>query len=309
MKRNEKVYALLCRLLRQPELAQLKCATTETLINEHHIGHYQALAKTSRNAKTKYQFVLNDTEQLRLKALVYEVFGLDIYQDDYQARVNDRVQNSQLEQDEKHGTNATSDVILVNNPTGNIQLNNEIIRLAKTIDCAGLEIRHNMVDSIEHTAIVICENYAPMYYLAAFSNNDDLKDALIIYRGDHQSGKKAEEVSKFINHWRSKLPIYYLGDFDPAGFNIALHSFAVEGCFLPELAALAQYSPAKLKDLGSSEKYDNQDKQTPIRCSMNNQPLHAHINFMNQTRLGFQQEALISADIPLQLIQLNKKVS
>jgi len=307
MKRNEKVYELLCRLVRQPELSQLKCATTDKLISEYNIGHYQPLAKSTRNAKTKYQFMLGSDDKQKLQSLITEQFGLDVTQDHYQDRVNDRIQNSQLEQDEKRGVNASSDVILVNNPARNIQLNNEIIVLPKTIDCAGLEIRHNMISSIQHTAIVICENYAPMYYLTAFNNTDNLKDALIIYRGDNQTGKKAEEVSQFVNHWRGKLPIYYFGDFDPAGFNIALNSFAVDGYFLPAITSLAQYDPATLKHIGSSDKYDNQDKQTPIRCSINNQPLHAHINFMNHMRLGFQQEALLSEKIPLQLIKLNKK--
>ena len=141
-----------------------------------------------------------------------------------------------------------------------------------------------------------------MYYLHQLKNNPVFKHALIIYRGDSQSGKRADEVNCFIEKYKAILPLYYFGDFDPEGFSIA-NSFQVDGIILPDMVRFSTLPKVELEKLAGKHKFFPQlaQGQTYLNRAAYPQAWRAHIHFMNKHQLGWQQEHLIGASIKFQL--------
>ncbi|QFI38124.1 hypothetical protein FR932_09800 [Moritella marina ATCC 15381] len=263
------------------------------------LGHKEVIPRTSRT-KQKINFILPADEAKKLQALIKAEIGLDVLTDVYSN--GDRVVNAAQHNDEKIGANASQDIILVNNATGQLKLNQEVSTLFPSIHAAGLELRHKMISSIEHDAIIICENFTPMYYLHQLKHNPLFEHALVVYRGDSQQGKRADEVKRFIDRHKSNLPLYYFGDFDPEGFSIA-KSFRVDGLILPDISQFSAFTNIDLQKCAGKDKFFPQLSQgmTYLHQSTYPQAWHAHINFMNQHQLGWQQEHLLSANINWQL--------
>ncbi|EDM65285.1 hypothetical protein PE36_07916 [Moritella sp. PE36] len=259
------------------------------------LGHKQVIP-ASKRTKQKIYFKLRAGEEEELQAFIKAEIGLDVLTDPYCN--GDRIANAARHNDEKVGANASQDIILVNNAAGQLKLNQEVSSLFRSIYAAGLELRHNMINSIEHDAIIICENFTPMYYLHQLKNNPVFEHALVVYRGDSQNGKRADEVKRFIDNYKSKLPIYYFGDFDPEGFNIA-KSFQADGIILPNIDLFSTLTKVELKKLAGKDKFFPQlaQGQTYLNVSACPQGWHAHINFMNKFQLGWQQEHLLGADV------------
>ncbi|CAM2835211.1 DUF7281 domain-containing protein [Moritella viscosa] len=263
------------------------------------LGHKYVIPSTKRT-KQKIYFKLRAGEAEKLQAFIKEEKGLDVLKDPYMN--GDRVSNAACNNDEKVGANASQDIILVNNAAGKLKLNQEVSSLFNSIHTAGLELRHSMITSIEHDAIIICENFTPMYYLHQLKNNPVFKHALIIYRGDSQSGKRADEVNCFIEKYKAILPLYYFGDFDPEGFSIA-NTFQVDGIILPDITRFSALTKIELSKLAGKDKFFPQlaHGNSYLNLSAYSQAWHAHINLMNQHQLGWQQEHLIGASIKFQL--------
>lgn len=259
------------------------------------LGHKIVIPATNRT-KQKIHFILRAGEVEKLQAFINVEIGLDVLTDPY--GTGDRIANAVRHNDEKIGSNASQDIILVNNAAGQLKLNQEVSTLFHSIHAAGLELRHSMITSIEHDAIIICENFTPMYYLHRLKQNPIFAHALVIYRGDSQNGKRADEVKRFINKHQSNLPIYYFGDFDPEGFSIA-KSFQVDGVILPDISQFSALTHIALQKCAGKDKFFPQLSQglTYLHRSAYPQAWHAHINFMNQQRLGWQQEHLLSSNV------------
>lgn len=301
---NEKIYNILCRLVQNPELIQEENETTKYISKNFELGTYILLPKKRRNSKPKFQFKLRPDEQEKLVAIILLETGFDIRKDKYIKQNLDRIKNTDVHNDEKLGSDATNDIVLLNVPDKKIRLNNEITSLFTRISSAGIELRHQQIETVEHECIVICENFAPMYYLENYFINTEMRSALFIYRGDSQINKNAKHVNEFIDRFRNEMPIFYFGDFDPSGLRIGIEIFKCGGILLPQIHKLKDYINANGPSLGRTDKYDKQIKHHPISCSSNNLSLHEHINFMRECRLGFQQEALIQKQIPLKLVKL-----
>lgn len=263
------------------------------------LGHPEVILKTNRT-KQKINFKLHPGDADKLQAFIKaETRGLDVLKDPYTR--GDRLKNSDISNDEKIGANASQDIILFNNADGKLKLNQQVSNLFTSIHAAGVELRHNMISSIEHDAIIICENFTPMYYLHQLKHNLVFKQALVVYRGDSQNGKRADEVKEFISKYKSHMPIYYFGDFDPEGFNIA-KSFQVNGIILPDITQFSTLADKNLKQLSGKNKFFPQvnrlnQGQSYLNESNYSQAWHAHIHFMNKHQLGWQQEHLLNADI------------
>lgn len=263
------------------------------------VGHKEVIPRTNRS-KQKINFILPANDATKLQALIKADIGLDVLTDPYSK--GDRVVNAAQHNDEKIGANASQDIILVNNAAGQLKLNQEVITLFPSIHTAGLELRHTMISSIEHDAIIICENFTPMYYLHQLKHNPVFEHAFVVYRGDSQNGKRADEVKRFINTHKSNLPLYYFGDFDPEGFSIA-KNFAVDGMILPDINQFIVLTNSELQKCAGKDKFFPQlnQGQTYLNSSAYPKAWHAHINFMNQHQLGWQQEHLLSASVDWQL--------
>ena len=258
------------------------------------LGHKQVIP-ASKRTKQKIYFKLRAGEAEKLQAVIKAEIGLEVLTEPYSN--GDRIANAARHNDEKVGANASQDIILVNNAAGQLKLNQEVSGLFRSIHTAGLELRHGMISSIEHNAIIICENFTPMYYLHQLKNNPVFEHALVIYRGDSQNGKRADEVNRFIDNYKSELPLYYFGDFDPEGFSIA-KSFQVDGIILPDINLFSTLTKVELKKLAGKDKFFPQlaHGQTYLNVSTYPQTWHAHIHLMNKYQLGWQQEHLLGVD-------------
>lgn len=263
------------------------------------LGH-KIVIPAAKRTKQKIHFTLRLGEADKLQAFIKAEIGLDVLTEPYSK--GDRVENAAINNNEKIGANASQDIVLLNNAAGQLKLNQETSTLFNSIHTAGIELRHSMITSIEHDAIIICENFTPMYYLHQLKHNPLFEHALIVYRGDSQNGKRADEVKRFIDKHKSNLPRYYFGDFDPEGFSIA-KSFQVDGIILPEIGQFSVLSNQDLQRYAGKDKYFPQlsQGQPYLNSSAYPQAWHAHINFMNQHQLGWQQEHLLGANLDWQL--------
>ncbi len=287
-------------LIREPDKIQ-KCSYPPTgeikTLFEWKWGNITRIPNTRSSTRLKWRFQLDAEKAELLNQLILKKSGFNILNGD-EYSTGDRVENRPNNANEKTGSNASQDVILLNNAAGVIKLNQEICSLFNSINCAGLEVRHEMIKSIEHDALIICENFPPMYYLHQLNNNPFFSNALVIYRGDSQNGKRADEVCKFITYWSKSLPVSYFGALDPAGLRIAKDDFKVDGIILPSLADLTSLGENQLKDLATPDKYfPHLNGHTHVNPLLYPQPWRAHITLMNQHQLGWQQEPLLKEKI------------
>ena len=293
---NKPLYDACCKLVRFPDKIRLKSPTTD-LINElFGVGYYEPQKRKRSGSKPKKHFLLRPDEDKKLQQLIKDQRYGDIFEDEYE--VGDRVQESDRKNKEKAIANASQDLVLLNSATNLLKLNQELITLFQSISCAGMELRHNEIKSIEHDALIICENFTPMYYLSNLKDSPIFTNALVLYRGDSQKGKRADQVNLFIETFRGSLPIYYYGDFDPKGFSIA-KSFQVDGIILPDISQFSVLTNLDLKKCAGKDKFFPQlsQGQSYLNRLTYPQTWHAHINLMNQHQLGWQQEHLLGADV------------
>ena len=298
---SKTLYNTCCQLFQDPDKIQLSNTLTKEIIKQTGYGHDIRTAPTRRGAKAKYHFHLASGEHELLREYILKNSGLDIATDAY-AR-GDRVENAAINSDEKLGASASQDIILVNNPTATVKLNQESTYLFSSIACAGIELRHQHIVSIEHDAIIICENFTPMYYLSQLADNPVFANALVLYRGDSQNGKRADQVINFLTRFRAHIPIYYFGDLDPAGLDIA-KSFNVAGVILPCINQLTELDDLQLKALAGKDKYFPHIKKKGHHHVLEySYPVswRQHIQLINRHQLGLQQEHLINAEIKWQL--------
>jgi hypothetical protein len=298
---SRKLYDKCRELVCEPSKIQISNALTDEIKVLSGRGYRTLIPRTRRGAPLKWRFQLEAGEAQSLQTFILSETGLDIFIDDYPT--GDRVENPAQNNNEKYAANASQDIILLNNAANIVKLNQETITLFNSVASAGIELRHNQITSIEHDAIIICENFTPMYYLSQLKHNPIFANALVIYRGDSQTGKRADQVKQFINRFSERLPIYYFGDFDPEGLNIA-KSFNVDGILLPELATFSALHAKKLQQLAGEDKYFPQLKgRTHVEPALYPQAWHTHITFMSKHQLGWQQEHLLNAQVGWELYQ------
>ncbi len=259
------------------------------------LGKIDIVRRTNRT-RQKINYKLYEGDADKLQTLIQSTLNVNVLNDPYPR--GDRVENTAINNNEKAGANASQDILLLNNAAGKLKLNHEVSTLFNSIHTAGLELRHSMITSIEHDAIIICENFTPMYYLHQLKHSPIFEHALVIYRGDSQNGKRADEVKHFIDKHKSNLPLYYFGDFDPEGFSIA-KSFQVDGIILPDIALFSALAKTDLQKCAGKDKFFPQlaHGQSYLNRSAYSQAWHTHINLMNQHQLGWQQEHLLSAEV------------
>jgi hypothetical protein len=298
---SRKLYDKCRELVCEPARIQISNSLTDEIKALSGQGYEMLIPRTRRSAPLKKRFQLATGEATLLQDFILSETGLDIFHDDYPT--GDRVENPAQHNNEKYGANASQDVILLNNAAGRLKLNHEISDLFHSISCAGMEVRHKMIESIEHDALIICENFPPMYYLHQLKDNPLFSNALVVYRGDSQTGKRANEVCKFVSYCSQSLPIYYFGDLDPEGLRIAKDDFKVNGIILPSLAELISLDSNQLKTLATPDKYFPQlTEHSPVNPLMYPASWRAHITLMNQHQLGWQQEPLLKAKIEWTLL-------
>lgn len=297
---NKSLYDACCKLVRYPDKIRLESSTTDLIKELFGVGYYQPQKRKRSGSKPKKHFLLSPQEDKKLQQLILDQRYGDIFKDEYE--VGDRFQEAFRKNEEKAIANASQDIVLLNSATSLLKLNQELITLFQSISCAGMELRHNEIKSIEHDALIICENFTPMYYLSNLKGNPIFTNALVLYRGDFQKGKRADQVNLFIETCRSLLPIYYYGDFDPKGFSIA-KSFQVDGIILPDISQFSALTNQDFQKYAGKDKFFKQlnQGQTYLNNAAYPQAWHAHINLMNQHQLGWQQEHLLGANLDWRL--------
>ena len=295
------LYNKLCQLFREPKKVQFNNRLTKEIKEVTGFGHVIRIPPKRRGSQAKYHFVIKSDELEVLRQYILTLTELDIAKDEY--IIGDRKENTKYNNDEKCGANASQDVILLNNSAGEFKLNGEIRFLFDSMVCSGIGIRHNTIQSIEHNAIIICENFTPMYYLSELKDNPIFTNALVVYRGDSQHGQRADQVTRFIQRFRGQLPLYYFGDLDPKGLNIAQDDFAVDGIILPCINALSALDALQIKSLAGKNKYFNQLKNGNSHVNVHNYPAswRQHIELINRYQVGLQQEHLLNKSINWQL--------
>lgn len=118
--------------------------------------------------------------------------------------------------------------------------------------------------------------------------------ALLIFRGSSQATPRASH--EFIR--QQICPVYAFFDFDPKGLEMAITLPRCDGIILPDFT---RTTVNVLRSLSVKEKFN---KQFPAQQYLQNRSEFAQVSrLLLGERLAIQQEALLSAQLPLQLIR------
>lgn len=157
-----------------------------------------------------------------------------------------------------------------------------------------LDIAVESVDSLEHEAILVIENYECFDRIEQmrWAPEQPYGNALVVYRGDpHTSSGQA--VNEFLR--RLEVPVLAMVDLDPAGLLIAQALPCVAGLVAPDNEALE-----RLFEQGNPDLYH---KQRPAaENALENSP-HAAIRYLwgliERYQKGLVQERWLRGDVEL----------
>ncbi|WP_028115326.1 DUF7281 domain-containing protein [Ferrimonas senticii] len=215
----------------------------------------------------------------------------------------DRITQAGRFNDEKGGSaKISADMVLVNS-LGELQLNGQCYPKLPFVG-AGLMLDYRLIDSVEHSALVLVENLAVMAALSRLQLPQALNEALFLYRGDIKD-VSTQAASNAFKQLACPMKVVF-ADFDPAGLRIALTSHADFALF-PAEPRWDEICNPNWQDLeGFEERWQNQYQDFGAFASNRDIPDWASKAFkiMGQHRQTRTQEHLIAHQVPLQLLPL-----
>ena len=244
------------------------------------------------------EYILSAQEHFDLRKIVEQETGLDLLSDQY---LNDntlsRTESARQLKDEKLlSTAVRSGHIEVRSDTGTVG-NYTHSRHGYT----GLKVDELLNEFIE--TIIVIENRDTFLSLSVSVLPGCFESAkpVYLYRGDNQVCPGA--VKQYLE--QTKASVFYFGDFDAKGLEIALAMPKVQGLILPDQT---QTDSKSLQKLSKSDAFY---AQQPSLLSLLNKNipllLREYLMLMNDWKLAVTQEHLIARHIPLVLLWLEKK--
>lgn len=180
------------------------------------IDHYQC----GRSQSNRLIFTAKDKSELRSQ--IKRELNIDPFITDHLP--DSRLEVAKIHHNEKLAKNPVSqDHILINCPSGIIQLNNQQIQLyPNVIPSVGFMPIASKISRINHDAIVVVENLAIMQLCNQLALPAICQNALWVYRGDNKSGAKAEACYDLLTRFGQDKAVVIFSDMDPKGLEIAL---------------------------------------------------------------------------------------
>ena len=171
------------------------------------------------------------------------------------------------------------------------RLNGEVV---SALQHSQLIMQYESIYSIEHDAIVVCENLEPFIQLENFRElfPNFLSNALFIYRGN---GTAVSGVHKLCE--RATNTIYVMSDLDPSGIVIANTIPNASFALYPCIDSIEQRTLLKLQPKLWSEQQQFVDAAK--RYSKNND-LETLFNFLQKKSAGITQEAMFAERLKLE---------
>jgi len=173
-----------------------------------------------RNQNNKLIFTADDKRSIRSQ--VKRELEIDPF--DTSQLPETRAEIAKIHNNEKLANRPVSqDHILINCPTGNIQLNNQIIKLhPDIIASSGFMAIASSISQINHDVIVVVENLAIMQWCNQLTLPPLCQNALWVYRGDYKSGAKTKACYDLLKRFGQDKEVIVFSDMDPKGLEIAL---------------------------------------------------------------------------------------
>ena len=196
------------------------------------------------------------------------------------------------------------DHILINSPSGILQLNKQQIQLhSEQLPNAGMMCLSSGINHIEHGAIVVVENLPIMQLCPSFLLPHLCQNALWIYRGDYKSGAKASACYDLLKRLGKDKEVIVFSDMDPKGLEIALTIPYAKYWLGPETDVWTNCLQSRYS---SPSGYDSQSKAMKylldkINTDTFSEPINDLITQMGTERSSYRQEHMYVHNIPLSL--------
>ncbi len=258
-----------------------------------------------RSQNNRLVFTVKDKNALRLQ--IKHELNIDPF--DTEQLPDSRVDIAKIHNNEKLAKNPVSqDHILVNCPTGVVQLNNQQIQLhSDIIPSAGFMPLNSKIEQISHKAIVVVENLAIMQLCNQLTLPDLCQKALWIYRGDYKSGAKTEACYDLLSRFGQDKEVIVFSDMDPKGLEIAL-TMPHAGYWLGP--PHTEWETCLQSKHASRSGYDIQIKAMKYLLKLQDkgvlsQPINELVQHMQLEQSSYRQEHMIVHNVFLSLFSIN----
>ena len=257
-----------------------------------------------RSHNNKLIFTTKDKSELRSQ-IKHEI-NIDPF-------ITDQLPDSRLElakfhDNEKLAKNPVSqDHILINCPTGSLQLNNQNIQLhPDIIPNVGFMPIASSISQINHNAIVVVENLAIMQLCNQLALPPLCKNALWVYRGDNKSGAKAEACYDLLTRFGQDKEVIVFSDMDPKGLEIALTLPYASYWLGPETDS---WTRCLQSPHASRSGYDLQTRAMKYLLNRSDagslsKPINDLVLLMRTEHSSYRQEHMLAHNIPLALFPI-----
>jgi len=295
---NRKMYQWISELIRhQPE------QTTERAWSA--LG--QAVRERYQCGQVRHNKLhFTSQDKFALRSEIKKELGIDPFET--HQLPDSRLQIAEYHDNEKLAKNpASHDHVLVNSPSGILNLNGRKIQLyTDVVPAAGLLCLSSAITQIDHSAIVVVENLSIMALCNVLKIPAQVNSALWIYRGDHKSGAKIDACHKLLNRFGNDKEIIVFSDMDPKGLEIALTINNAHYWLGPEPSAWRNRLNNKV---ASRSGYDSQGVAMNYLLKQRDagslsEPFKKLISLLNTERSSYRQEHMSAHNIPLTLLAI-----
>jgi hypothetical protein len=297
---NRKLFSWISQLVKNsPGQTTIRSSSKIGLSVIEHYGY-------GRSQNNRLIFTAKDKNALRLQ--IKRELNIDPF--DTEQLPDSRVDIAEFHDNEKLAKNPVSqDHILVNCPTGVVQLNNQKIHLhSDIIASVGFMPIASAINQINHDILVVVENLAIMQLCRHMTLPALCQNALWLYRGDHKSGAKAEACYDLLNRFGQDKEVIVFSDMDPKGLEIALTIPHANYWLGPETDTWIDCLKSRH---ASRTGYDIQTKAMKYLLDRSDadslsKPINDLILLMRTEHSSYKQEHLYAHNIPLSLFLIKQ---
>lgn len=295
---NRKLFSWISQLVKNsPGQTTIRRSSEVGLSVIEHYGY-------GRSQNNRLIFTAKDKSAIRLQ--IKRELNIDPF--DTEQLPESRVDIAEFHENEKLAKNPVSqDHILVNCPTGIVQLNNQKIHLhADIIASVGFMPIASAINQINHDTLVVVENLAIMQLCSQLTLPVLCQNALWLYRGDHKSGAKAEACYDLLNRFGQDKVVIVFSDMDPKGLEIALTMPHAKYWLGPEIS---EWTTCLRSVYASRSGYDIQVKALKYLLKRRDEGiLSAEITGlflqMQEEQSSYRQEHMFAHQVTLSLFKL-----
>ena len=269
----------------------------------HSVLEYYQCGRIQNN-----KLIFNAQDKRSLRSQIKTELGIDPFET--HKLPDTRIEVAEFHDNEKLAKSPVShDHVLVNSPTGILQINGQKIQLQpEFIPAAGMMCLSSGIAQIDHASIVVVENLSIMELCRSFTLPSLIQKALWVYRGDNKSGAKVDACHDLLNRYGKDKDVIVFSDMDPKGLEISLTIPYAKFWLGPKSM---EWDHCLQSRFSSRSGYDEQGEAMKylLKCldSKNiSQEIKELILRISSQRSSYRQEHMYAHNIPLTLFSLNK---